>query len=56
MLENEEFQRLPLPKDYDLQKEILENLKIYPDQEEMSKNISIFRNQERPVDKVNYLA
>ena len=43
MMENEEFQRLPLPKDYNLQKDIMEMLKIYPDQATMAKNISIFR-------------
>ena len=43
MLENEDFQRLPLPKDFDLSKEMSESLKIYPDQELMQRYIEVFR-------------
>lgn len=55
MLENEEFQRLPLPPNYDLNKEMLDNLKMYPDLEEMQRNIRVFRNERVP-EKKNILA
>jgi len=43
MLENEEFMRLPLPSDYDLQKEMYESLKQYPDLDIICRNIKTFR-------------
>jgi hypothetical protein len=46
MLENEDFQRLPLPKDFDLSKEMSESLKIYPDQELMQRYIEVFRSSQ----------
>jgi hypothetical protein len=46
MLENEDFQRLPLPPNYSIHKEMLDSIHMYPDQDEMRKNIGVFAPQE----------
>lgn len=46
MLENEDFQRLPLPANYSIHKEMLDSINMYPDQDEMRKNVGVFAPQE----------
>ena len=43
MLENEDFQRLPLPKDFDLSKELTEMLKVYPEREKSQKYLEVYK-------------
>lgn len=50
MLENEDFQRLPLPKDFDLSKEMSDMLKIYPDRDRMQRYTEVFKDGSEAVE------